>query len=199
MLHTPRHNPDGYCNFELFSIRDINRLATAPYFIKLDADIHLESDWITYVEESLAAYPDTVLFGPRKGNVDINFEISGALVRQLLQQDIRITNASKVIGGFYVGATSFFKEHQRFMALIHELMWCYKDGIRYRPSLYPDYWPPNDRVSLEPITVIGGSANFPGNEDTVRSLVVHAVGAGDRVHVLDSEGRVQIHRSNTED
>src|SRR5207244_10281010 len=33
VLHTPRHSPDGYSNFELFSIRDINRLAAAPYFV----------------------------------------------------------------------------------------------------------------------------------------------------------------------
>lgn len=197
VLHTPKHSPDGYCNFELFSIRDINRIARAPYFIKLDADIHLESDWIAYVERSIAAYPDSVLFGPRKGNVSINFEISGAPVRQLLQQDIRVSNACKVIGGFYVGETLFFKKHQRFMDLIHEFTWCYKEGVRYRPSLNPEYWPPHGQASTEPITVVGGSANFQGNEDTLRSLVVHAVGAGDRLHVFDSQGRVQIHRNNT--
>jgi len=78
VLHTPQHSPDGYCNFELFSIRDINRLATAPYFVKLDADIHLEPDWIKYVEECLARYSDVVLFGPRKGNVNITFQISSS-------------------------------------------------------------------------------------------------------------------------
>src|SRR5215218_2490698 len=74
VLHEPKHSDDGYSNFELFSIRDINRLARAPYFIKLDADVYLESDWIKYVEESLAAQPDAVLFGPKHGNVEINFE-----------------------------------------------------------------------------------------------------------------------------
>src|SRR5688572_5975286 len=49
VLHTPQHSSDGYHNFELFSIRDINRLATAPYFIKMDADVCLEPDWIQYV------------------------------------------------------------------------------------------------------------------------------------------------------
>ena len=194
VLHTPQHNSDGYCNFELFSIRDINRIATAPYFVKLDADIHLEPDWIKYVEECLARFPDVVLFGPRKGNVNINFQILGASVRQLLQHDIRVTNASKVIGGFYVGKTSFFKEHKRFMDIIHEFMWCYKEGIRCRPMLNPDYWP-NEQSSLAPITVIGHSENFQGNEDTLRSLVVHAVGAGDRLHVIDSQGRIQIIRN----
>ena len=197
VLHTPRHSADGYRNFELFSIRDINRLAGAPYFIKLDADVHLEPDWIDYVEECIAAYPDAVLFGPRAGNLAINFTLAGALVRRLLEQDVCVTNARKVTGGFYVGKTSFFKEHLRFMDIVHELMWCYKDGVRYRPSLYPEYWPADEPASAEPITVIGRSDNFQGNEDVVRNLVVHAVGAGDRLHVLDSKGRIRIDRSNT--
>src|SRR5215204_2564847 len=120
VLHEPKHSDDGYSNFELFSIRDINRLAGAPYFIKLDADVYLEPDWINYVEESLAARPDAVLFGPKRGNVEINFELSGAPVRQLLDRDIVVTNACKVIGGFYVGLTSFFKTHKTFMNLVHE-------------------------------------------------------------------------------
>jgi hypothetical protein len=195
VLRTPQHSSDGYCNFELFTIRDINRLATAPYFVKLDADVHIEPDWIEYVEERIAAHPDAVLFGPRKGDNNINFELSGSLVRQLLRQDIRVTNARKVTGGFYVGKTSFFKEHERFMAIVHELLWCYdKDGVRYRPSLNPEYWPPDGQASREPITVIGRSENFQGNEDTLRNLVVHAVGASDRLHVFDSQGRVQIIR-----
>jgi hypothetical protein len=197
VLHMPRHSPDGYRNFELFSIRDINRLATAPFFVKLDADVHLEQDWIEYVEECIAAHSEIVLFGPMKGNVDITFRISGAIVRQLLKQEIHVTNACKVIGGFYVGATSFFKEHKRFMDVVHELMWCYKDGVRYRPRLNPAYWPPDEQTSHEPVSVIGGSENFQGNEDTLRSLVVHAVGAGNRLRVFDSRGRVRIDRSNT--
>lgn len=195
-LHTPQHSPDGYNNFELFSIRDINHLAQAPYFVKLDADIHLEPDWIKYVEECIAAHPDVILFGPRRGNIDITFQLSGALVRQLIQRDIRVANARKVAGGFYVGKTSFFKEHQRLMDVVHELMWCYKDGVRYRPGINPEYWPPED-VNTEPITLIGRNENFQGNEDVLRNLVVHAVGAGDRLHIFDSQGRVRIDRSNT--
>lgn len=198
VLHTPQHSPEGYCNFELFSIRDINRLATAPYFIKLDADVHLEPDWIAYVEECIAADSGVALFGPRKGNVNITFRIAGALVQQLLHQEIQITDACKVIGGFYVGETAFFKQHCRFMEVVHELLWCYKDGVRYRPSLHPEYWPPDGLASLEPITALGNNRNFQGNEDTLRSLIVHAVGAGDRLRVFDSRGRVRIHRSNTQ-
>jgi hypothetical protein len=196
VLHTPQHHPNGYNNFELFSIRDINRLASAPYFVKLDADVHLESNWIEYVEEGIAAYPDVVLFGPLKGNNEINFQLSGTLVRQLLQQDILVSNACKVAGGFYVGKTSFFKEHLRLMDIVHELMWCYKDGFRYRPSIFPEYWPA-EATNSEPVTVIGRNENFQGNEDVLRNLVVHAVGAGDRLHVFDSQGRIRIDRSNT--
>jgi len=197
VLHEPKHSENGYYNFELFSIRDINRLASAPHFIKLDADVSLEVDWIKYVEENLEAHPDAVLFGPKRGNVEINFEISGAPVRQLLKRDVIVTNACKVTGGFYVGLTSFFKTHKTFMDLVHEFLWCYQDGFRYQPVLYPEYWPRDSHTSDDPIKVVGQSANFRGNEDTLRSLVVHAVGAGDRLHVFDSNGRIRILRPNT--
>jgi len=194
VLHTPRHDPNAYFNFELFSIRDINRLATAPYFVKLDADIHLAPDWIGYVEECIAAHPDAVLFGPNRGNLDIAFEISGPAVRQLLHQDIHVKNGRKVIGGFYVGKTAFFKEHLRVMDLLHEFLWCYWEGVRRLPSPNPQYWPADSEVLRHPVKVIGGSDRIHGNEDTLRNLVVHAVGAGDRIQVLDSQGRVRIDR-----
>jgi hypothetical protein len=197
VLHTPRHSEDGYFNFELFTIRDINTIASAPYFVKLDADTQLEPDWFEYVEECLAAQPDAVLFGPRQGNVDITFNISGGLVREVLGQEIFVNEAKKVIGGFYVGKTSFFKDHKRFMDSVHELMWCYKGGRRYRPGLNPDYWPDDQRARHEPVTVIGQSKNFAGNEDTLRSLVVHAVGAGAQLHIFDSQGRIRIDRPGT--
>lgn len=197
LLVQPRHSDDGYTNFELFCIRDINRLAVAPYFIKLDADVQLQPDWIEYVEECIADHPNAVLFGPRSGNNAINFTLAGELVRQLLHEDVRVSNALKVGGGFYVGRTSFFKHHLRVMDLIHELMWCFRDGVRFRPHLNPEHWPPAGEQSLEPITLIGQSKNFQGNEDTLRSLVVHAMGAGDRLHVIDSQGRVQVVRTNT--
>jgi hypothetical protein len=135
-----------------------------------------------------------VLFGPRKGNVDVSLEISGALVRRLLRQDVRVTNGPKVIGGFYVGRTEFFKQHLRFMDLVHELLWCYEDGVRRHPSPAPEHWPgrPAQRARL---TVKGRSPNFRGNEDTLRNLVVYATGAGDRLHIVDPRGRIRIDRS----
>jgi hypothetical protein len=197
VLHKPQHSEDGYSNFELFSIRDINRLASAPHFIKLDADVLLTHDWIEYVEESLELHSDAVLFGPQRGNVAINFELSGASVRQLLNRDVIVTGACKVGGGFYVGLTSFFKAHKTFMDLVHEFLWCYQDGVRYRPVLYPECWSRDALMNEQPIRILGQSANFRGNEDTLRSLVVHAVGAGDRLHVLDSKGKIQILRPGT--
>ncbi|MEA2569745.1 MAG: hypothetical protein QOI24_1746 [Acidobacteriota bacterium] len=150
VLHEPHHSRDGYRNFELFAVRDLHKLATAPYFIKLDADVQLASDWFRYVEESIAAEPEAVLFGPRRGAKTIDAHL-GAL---------QITGATKVIGGFYVGRTDFFNENQRFFDLaVRDTAW--------------------------------------QGEDTLRSLVVHAVGAGDRLHVIDSGGRVLIHRPNT--
>ncbi|HEX8150550.1 MAG TPA: hypothetical protein VF591_25425 [Pyrinomonadaceae bacterium] len=198
VLHTPAHSPEGYTNFELFVIRDINRLAAAPYFVKLDADVQLAPDWVEYVEGCVAAHPEAVLFGPRGGSVDVNFRLSGALVRRLLGRDLRVTNARKVIGGFYVGKTSFFKEHRRLMDVVHEFMWCFRGGVRYRPGINPDGWPPPaQEESLGPVEMTEGSPRFQGNEDTLRSLVVHAAGAGGRLHVIDGGGRVRIYRGGT--
>src|SRR5258708_36460295 len=81
------------------------------------------------------------------------------------------------------------------MAIVRELVWGFENGVRRRPSPRPEYWPgrPSRRARL---TVNGGSPNFRGNEDTMRSLVVHAAGAGDRLHVFDSRGRIRIIRKN---
>lgn len=149
-LHEPHYSADGYRNFELFSVRDIHRIATAPYLIKLDADIELADDWFRYVEESIAAHPEAVLFGPRRGVRTIDADLGG----------VTVAGATKVIGGFYVARTDFFKSHQMFIDLAE------KQSV----------WQ---------------------GEDTLRCLVVHAVGAGDRLHVLDSGGRVRIVRNNT--
>lgn len=177
VLHTPRHSDDGYYNFELFSIHDINRLATAPYFIKLDADIHLADDWIDYVEECIAAHPEAVLFGPRRGNIDVTFSIEGEAVRARLEREIHVIGGTKVIGGFYVGRTAFFREHLAFMDAMHEFL-------------------ANPETSGVRVTGPRSGA-FRGNEDTLRSLVVHAAGAGDRLHVVDARGRIRIERTNT--
>ena len=158
-LHTPRYHQDGYVNFKLFCIRDINRLARAPYFIKLDADVMLAEDWIEYVDRGVREHRQAVLFGAKEGVARINLELTGTDIRQQFGQEIHVNGGQKVVGGFYVGETAFFKRHDQFMQNVHA--W-----------LHPD-----PRQS---------------SEDTLRSLVVHAVGAGDKLMILDSQGRIVI-------
>lgn len=194
VLHRPRHDADGYLNFNLFCIRDINRLARAPHFVKLDADVTLQDRWIDYVDESLNERPDAVLFGIKEGLARIDVSLTGSLVREKLGGEIRVRDGRKVIGGFHVGQTAFFKSHDRFMQLTHEFLFCFKDGQRLRPSPRPEEWPGDDAPPAGALTLGGHYADLQkiGNEDTLRSLVVHALGAQDRLLVLDSGGRIYV-------
>ena len=193
-LHRPRHDADGYLNFNLFCIRDINRLATAPHFIKLDADVTAREDWVEYVDESLSGHADAVLFGIKEGLARVNVQITGPLVRQKLGREIRVTGGRKVIGGFYVGQTAFFKRHDRLMQLAHEFLYCFRDGRRCRPSARPEEWSASPEPPAGSFTLGGHFQDLHkiGNEDTLRSLVVHAAGAADRMYVLDSAGRLSV-------
>jgi len=195
VLHRPMHSVDGYANFELFCIKDIYRLAAAPYFIKLDADVTLADDWIGYVEGCIADHPQAVLVGPWKGDVDIDVELCGAPIRRQLRRDVRVSRGLKVIGGFCVARTAFFKEQLELLEVIH-------DGVlssRRRET------PPPGALEFarrstgrwhEPIRLRGrvGKRGSPCSEDTLRSLVVHAVGASDRLLVVDSGGRISLDR-----
>ena len=194
VLHRPRHDADGYLNFNLFCIRDINRLANAPHFIKLDADVTAREDWVEYVDESLSAHADAVLFGIKEGLARVNVQITGPLVRQKLGREISVSDGRKVIGGFYVGQTAFFKRHDRLMQLAHEFLYCFRDGRRCRPSARPEEWPETSEPPAGSFTLGGHFQDLHkiGNEDTLRSLVVHAAGAADRMHVLDPRGRISV-------
>ena len=185
LLHRPTHSQDGYANFELFCIKDLYRLATAPYFIKLDADVTLSSDWIDYVEACIAAHPHAVLMGPWKGDVAINVELSGPPIRRRLHRDVRVVGGAKVIGGFCVARTTFFKQRLWLLDCIHE-------GVLSRRPTSPTAQP-------QTITVRGrvGKRGSPCSEDTLRSLVVHAVGASHRLRVIDSAGRIRVNRQET--
>ncbi len=194
VLHQPRYHEQGYRNFELFCIRDINRLASAPHFIKLDADIYLRSDWVNYVDRNLSRHNEAVLFGPDEGFTNITMELSGRLVEQKLGRTLSVSNGRKVTGGFYVGQTAFFKRHDQFMQAVHELLYCFRDGQRIFPSPQPEDWPDvdeqsNNQVSLRvtPDSLWGTSC-----EDVLRSLVVHAQGAGDRLFVFDDEEKIRV-------
>lgn len=194
VLHRPRHERDGYLNFNLFCIRDLNRLATAPHFIKLDADVSAREDWVNYVDESLRAHPDAVLFGIKEGLARVNVQLAGPLVRRKLGGEISVSDGRKVIGGFYVGQTAFFKRHDRLMQLAHEFLYCFRDGRRCRPSARPEEWPEATELPAGSFTLGGHFQDLHkiGNEDTLRSLVVHAAGAAERMHILDSAGRLSV-------
>jgi len=175
-LHHPRHHPDGYVNFNLFCIRDVNRLARAPYFIKLDADVGLRDDWIDYVDEAVLRHPGAVLFGTERGDSPIDLALTGAGVRERLGREVRVTGGWKVRGVLHVGRTEFFQRHDAFMQGVHELL--------YGPA-------PNLAGAGEPRVVRSGNhrkLRDIGDEDTLRSLVVHALGAPKLV--LDAGGRI---------
>ena len=190
VLHEPHYQADGRRNFEYFCCRDINRFAENPHFVKLDCDTILRHDWVDYLDESLSDYPDTVLFGPTEGMTSVSYELSGPLVEKKLGGGTRVTNGRKLMGGFYVGQTRFFKENDYVMRTIHEFFCCFKDGRRRRPSLCPSDWDDDD-PALEPII-----SNYPAwgrcPEDHLRSFVVHAMDAGDRLRCLASGERVRI-------
>jgi hypothetical protein len=193
-VHRPRHDADGYLNFNLFCIRDINRLAAAPHFIKLDADVSAREDWVEYVSEGLREHADAVLFGIKEGVARVNVRITGPLARRKLGREIRVADGRKVIGGFYVGQTAFFKRHDRLMQLAHELLFCFKGGERCRPSPRPEEWAEGDEPPAGAFALGGHVQDLQkiGNEDTLRSLVVHAAGAADRMFVRDSGGRISV-------
>ena len=196
VLHRPTHSPDGYANFELFCIKDVYRLAAAPYFIKLDADVTLSDDWIEYVEACIAAHPRAVLMGPWKGDVDIDVELSGAPIRRHLRRDVRIAGGVKVIGGFCVARTAFFKEQIELLDAIHEGVLSSRGGQGTSPLALEPTRRSRARSRGEPIAVRGrvGKRGSPCSEDTLRSLVVHAVNASDRLRVVESAGRIRLDR-----
>jgi hypothetical protein len=195
VLHRPAHSVDGYANFELFCIKDIYRLAAAPYFIKLDADVTLADDWIGYVEACIADHPHAVLVGPWKGDVDIDVELCGAPIRRRLRRDIRVSGGVKVIGGFCVARTAFFKEQIELLEVIHDAVLSARRREAPRPRALESA-PRSTGQPHEPITLRGrmGKRGSPCSEDTLRSLVVHAVGASDRLWVVDSRGRIRLDR-----
>lgn len=196
VLHEPKHDPDGYENFRLFSIRDINRIGKASYFIKLDTDVELAEDWIDYVEECLEELPSVVLFGPNEGSNKINYDVSGPLVRHRLGHDLKIENQLKVNGSFYVGNTAFFREHDATMQALHDLIYAFKDGRRFRPSHLGE--DPEEASYAEgaddPVVMRGVCALRAGkaSEDNLRSLTAHVVGAGERVAVWDARDRIRV-------
>ena len=139
----------------------------------------------------IAAHPHAVLMGPWKGDVDIDVELSGAPIRRHLHRDVRVKGGLKVIGGFCVGKTSFFKERIGLLDVIHEGVLA--SGRGGASGLEE---PPGTRAPAEPIRLRGrvGKRGSPCSEDTLRSFLVHAVGASDQLHVIESRGRIRLDR-----
>jgi hypothetical protein len=194
VLHEPRLHPEGYENFKLFCIRKLNRVVTAPRFIKLDTDVGLADDWLDYVEETLALHPDAVLFGPHSGSNLIDYRISGPLVRHKIGRDVRVHFGTKVNGSFYVARTDFFREHDLLMQKLHDLTYAFVDGERIRRSHLGD-----DEIERE---LSGARLLRPGgqlverqgtcSEDNLRSLTVHVAGASRRLVVRDAGARLWL-------
>lgn len=193
VLHEPRHNPDGYENFRLFCINDLNRIGSAPHFIKVDTDVELADDWIEYVEECLEASPDAVLFGTHQGSNKINYDISGPLVRHKLGGDVRVREQVKVNGSFYVGDTAFFREHDATMQILHDLIYAFQDGRRSRPShLGVDLEEVPGAEALVRMRGVCALRAGKASEDNVRSLAVYQVGAGKRIVVRHPGDRIFV-------
>lgn len=191
-IHHPRHDPDGYRNFALFCTRDINALSTRRYFVKIDADVRAQPDWFRYVEHSLQADPELVLFGPRAGKLPINVSLRGPLIQERLGREIEVREALKVTGGFYVGSGKFFREHNRAMQLLHELTYCFRDGKRVRPGPGGEAWEPGEERAF---TASGNLSSLQryACEDVLRSLVVHAFGSPGQIRVIpDPAGSILI-------
>ena len=191
-VHKPLHHSNGYKNFELFCIRDINRIATRAHFIKIDADVSLRHDWIDYVNQGIDT--ETVLFGTHRGKSNVTFELKGALVRRRLGREISILDGLKVRGGFYVGRTNFFKQHDSLMQTLHEFLYCFNNGVRVKPSSKPDQWPEAEEREYGPVRMrAGGNQSWESStEDVLRSFVAHVAGGGERLRVIDSAGRIFV-------
>jgi hypothetical protein len=101
-------------------------------------------------------------------------------VRERLGREIRVVDGWKVRGIFHVGRTGFFQRHDAFMQGVHELLQGYRDPA------------PEGAGAVEPRRVLCSGRYRKmatiGDEDTLRSLVVHALGAPKLV--LDAGGRI---------
>lgn len=182
-IHHPRHDPDGYRNFALFCTRDMNRLSSRRYFVKIDADVRIQPDWFAYVERALRGNPGLVLFGPRAGVIPINVTMRGPLPRREIGKEIDVNRGLKITGGFYVASGPFFREHHRAMQLIHELTFCFRGQKRIRPGPDGESWQPCTSDEFE-ISGDVSSLQRYACEDVLRSLMVHAFGSPDQIRVI---------------
>jgi hypothetical protein len=170
-IHSPDHDPDGYRNFCLYCTRDLNRLASSDYFIKIDADVELGDNWIEYVDDQIRLNPQVVLFGPIQGR-PMNLYLTGERVKRELGFEIRMTDMTKVAGPFYVAKTSFFHRYDAEMQTIHRLL--------YDSSDAPDLEASGSVDCLRTIA----------SEDTLRSMMVHLFGGPELIAAPEARGLI---------
>jgi len=173
-VHRPAHHPDnGYRNFSRFCVRDIDRIATAPWVIKVDADTELADGWIRYVDEATAAHPGAALIGPGVDPEFIDVSIFGPKAVERLGSHLDVRGKPKVVGGFYISRGDFYRANYGIMQAIHELA-----GER------------NERC----VTVSG--FNYRDSEDHARNMTAYFLGAP-VLHVATDlvtlAGRTSVH------
>jgi len=172
-VHRPIHHENGYRNFSRFCIRDIDRLATAPWVIKIDADTKLHDGWIRYVDDVTHKYPGAAIIGPGVDPEMIDVSIFGDQAAERLGGYLDIIGKPKVVGGFYISNSGFFKRNYRTMQSIHELA-----GGRNK----------------ECVTVSG--FNYRDSEDHTRNMAAYFLG-GSVLHVetdlVELAGRTSVH------
>ena len=123
----------------------------------------------------------------------IDYDISGPLVSRRLGGGVRIRDALKVNGSFYVGDAAFFREHDATMQILHDLIYAFRGGRRFRPSHLGD--DPEEAPGAEALVHLRGVCALragKASEDNLRSLTVHHVGAGERIAVRDPGTRVRV-------
>jgi len=158
-------------------LREINHLCTNAWFVKIDADVSVREDWSDYIQEVVRAHPELLLFGPQAGKLSLDWQIRGSTVRYLFGQDIDVRGIPKVVGGFYCGKTEFFKKTDFQLKALTEIVYCFKEGEKIRPT------PTIDAVvkEVQSEAFLRGSCKGRAGrltEDNLRNLIVCVMGKG---------------------
>lgn len=190
VIHEPHFSDDGYTNFKLFNLLEIDRFISQPWFIKIDADVELSKDWLTYVNKTIREHPELVLFGPRQGMRPLTWEISGESVRAVFDQDILVSGEVKVAGGFYCGKSSFFQKNKKKLSVLTEFIFCFKDGNKIRPTPILDEVFQDTKLDFE-LGSVCQHRQGKLSEDNLKNLIVRVCGADDVIKVI-SDKRVIV-------
>ena len=183
VIHEPLLSDDGYTNFKLFNLLEIDQFISQPWFIKIDADVELCKDWLTYVNETIREQPELVLFGPRKGMRPLTWEISGESVRAVFDQNILVLGEVKVAGGFYCGKSSFFQRNKKKLRVLTEFIYCFKDENKIRPTPVLDEIFQYTKLDFE-LGSVCQHRQGKLSEDNLKNLIVRVSGGDDVIKVI---------------